>query len=663
MKEINKNDLMFLEDEILGDIKKVENKLDNKIFAIVESLKEQKNVYEKKLNNLEIIYNILKVKTQNLKSSEANEKEINSKINSLNMKIEDYFSKLDSRIALLQTKFQEYCYKYDKAIMTNFQIPGLIGERCPYSSIRDFYENMHKKINESLRHKEQQSIDLKKYKEKMEVVITQNKTHLPMFENKITNYFDKQINDIDNKYKESVDIIEERLSKMRIENGKYTNDLIEKCNELGNKCTKIDDILKNSLNQYNEELTKYKNSFKDMNSKLEKFEEQYNIFQEEFKNINWLNETVKQMKNNLNEYENKINEINNKITKEDDIINYDENKIKSLNSLINDNVEKSRNTKNEYYNLSKSNYIEYKVQNEEREINSLLNKKQNKNTEDIVLKKIKVKENNIKVRLRNNSNKKNYSDLLKKYKKKEKENFFDDNYENTRINNIIFDSNFFESSNYIGNYYINDYCSKYNIAKRNKKLFNRVKSGKISHIFPFITNDNNNFDDLINKQRNSTPDELDLNESGKLKDEYENNKNSTIYGNLYGSPKIIKRKFESDLNENYFPPGHKFLYLDRKIDILSNAMVDSINKIIFQINYIKKSFKNNNNQISLDEKNYEKLTFKKKNIKNSLLETKNLSNSPSYNDISNIKKASLDKKRNSSQKYKIISKENENNKK
>ena len=96
MKEINKNDLMFLQDEILGDIKKVENKLDNKIFAIAESLKEQKIVYEKKLNNLEIIYNILKVKTQNLKSSEANEKEINSKINSLNMKIEDYFSKLDS---------------------------------------------------------------------------------------------------------------------------------------------------------------------------------------------------------------------------------------------------------------------------------------------------------------------------------------------------------------------------------------------------------------------------------------------------------------------------------------------------------------------------------------------------------------------------------------
>ena len=81
MSEIPKNDLMFLQNEILGDIKKVENKIDNKIYNISESLNEQKTTYQKKLNHLEVQFNILKQKTQELKSTNSNEREIYTKIN------------------------------------------------------------------------------------------------------------------------------------------------------------------------------------------------------------------------------------------------------------------------------------------------------------------------------------------------------------------------------------------------------------------------------------------------------------------------------------------------------------------------------------------------------------------------------------------------------
>ena len=139
----------------------------------------------------------------------------------------------------MQSNFQDSCYKYEKTIMNNNQIPGLIGERCPYSNMRDFFENINRKINESLRNKEQQSMDLKKYKEKMDAVINNNKTHLPMFENRINTYFDLQIKDLDNKYKERIDIMEERINKMRIENSKYSTDLIEKSRDVNEKCEKI----------------------------------------------------------------------------------------------------------------------------------------------------------------------------------------------------------------------------------------------------------------------------------------------------------------------------------------------------------------------------------------------------------------------------------------
>ena len=81
------------------------------------------------------------------------------------------------------------------------------------------------------------------------------------------------------------------------------------------------------------------------------------------------------------------------------IVYYQENKNKSINNKT-DNNEKSRNIRIDNYNISKTNYLEYKIQNEEMEINSVINSKQNNNMDDNALNKMNIKENNIKVGLR-----------------------------------------------------------------------------------------------------------------------------------------------------------------------------------------------------------------------------------------------------------------------
>ena len=656
MAGVPKNDLMFLQNEILGDIKKVENKLDKRITKLSDTIDDQKSTYEKKVNHLEMLFNILKQKTQAFKSSDMTEKQFSDKIALLNKKMEDHFSKIESRIALLQSNLQDSCYKYDKAIMNNNQIPGLIGERCPYSSMRDFFENINRKINESLRNKEQQSMDLKKYKEKMDSVINQNKTHLPMFENRITTYFDSQIKDIDNKYKGRIDIMEERLNSMRIENSKYSTDLIEKSRDINEKCDTIDVKIKNSLDQYNQEISTFRDSFKSMNAKLKNFDEKYNILQEKFNMINKINENIKQMTNNINKFDNKINDINNKII--------------LLKKEVNDNYEECKNrsiTKND-------NYMEYRLQNDEMEINSVINSKQNNNIDDNTSKKINLKENNINVgqrKVNNNNKNSNYFDLVKNYQKK-KEKFFDPSYEHTKINNIVFDADFFKKSNYIGNFYYNDYYNQNYRIKRPRKLFNRVKSGKTANHLSFHTNENNNDEqannitsrnDNVNNNYNrySIPDELEVNNNSiqneKLKDDYDIRKDSTIYGNVYRSHNNIRKKYNLDLSDIYYQPGHKFKYLDKKINILSSVMVDSINKIIFQVNYLKKNITINNNNTNNNNTN-QLNSEQKESLKKNLSDTKLLFRSPSYNAKTNFKKVHLDNKRKLSQRFKIVSKDN-----
>ena len=93
-------------------------------------------------------------------------------------------------------------------------------------------------------------------------------------------------------------------------------------------------------------------------------------------------------------------------------------------------------------------------------------------------------------------------------------------------------------------------------------------------------------------------------------------------------------------------------------------MVDSLNKIIFQINYLKKNINQNNSNNNIN--NINKINSEQKenikNIKNNLSETKLLFRSPSYNAKSNFKKVHLDNKRKLTQKYKIVSKDNFENK-
>ena len=573
---------------------------------------------------------------QTVKTDNSNEKEL-LKINSLSKKIEDYYSKLESKITLLRADLMDTSYKYEKALITNFQIPSLIGERCLYSSLRDFLENMHKKINETLRNRELQKEDLKKYKEKIESVISQNKNHLPMFENKVIGYFDSQIKDVDDKYKKKVNTIEEGINNMKIQYERNFSELTDKCNNLNENYIKMYDIISNSFSQFNQELDKLKYSFKDMNLKVKSFEEQFSNISEKLSIINELNESIKQIKNGYNRT----------LTKKDVIENYEENK---------DNI-----------NYRNDNFIDYNLQNEEMEINSLINSKQNENRDDNLLNKLTQNERNVKIGLKKKNNKNNYCNLIKYYsKKRTNSNFFDDSYEYTKINNIIFDAEFFKKSNYLGNSCINDYYNQNYRKKKSKNLYNRIKSGKVSHNFPFTTNDNLN-DEQYNlhsrNKRNSLSGDLDINDNSIkndiVKEDYENKKEYTIYGNMYRSQNSIKRKNDLESSDTYFSPSHKYSYLDKKIDILSNVMVDSINKLIYQIKNIKKN--NITNKIILNEKN-NGFSLKNKSLKSSLSDVNILYHSPLTKDDSNFKKFNLIKKGKVNQKYKILSQDNENKK-
>ena len=147
--------------------------------------------------------------------------------------------------------------------------------------------------------------------------------------------------------------------------------------------------------------------------------------------------------------------------------------------------------------------------------------------------------------------------------------------EDIKINNILFDSGFFGDSNN------NQYSCDISGIKKAKIPFYRVRSGKILNQYPFISHDH-----------------IDTNEE-KI-DKMNRDDSSKFQRNC-----LKKNNIEKEL---IFPYGnHKYKYLEKKIDILGKVLVDSINKIIYQINIIKNNKNNDKNREFIQTNQKEKV--------------------------------------------------------
>ena len=84
MIEKNKNELMHMQDELLGDIKEVGIKINEKFKSLTQSLEEKNLELAKKIFLLEKSYDTLHQQIQSTSSEFKNSKEISNKIASIN---------------------------------------------------------------------------------------------------------------------------------------------------------------------------------------------------------------------------------------------------------------------------------------------------------------------------------------------------------------------------------------------------------------------------------------------------------------------------------------------------------------------------------------------------------------------------------------------------
>ena len=288
-----KNELIYFENEILGDMKKIETKFNEKLAQTVSFVETQYEKYESKIKELTNKVEVL--------SKEISEKDNTQKFENLlknsQQNTHDLVTKIDIKLGILEKDFNNACFKYDKIFTNNLVIPGLIGDSCPYESLRPFLEYAHQKIYELLRAKEKHTLDTKKYKEKLESLIGQNKIQFETAQNKINDFCTKGFQQCDNVCKDRMSIIEKRVEALRLENGQYAYDLKKKAEELKIKWDKLDKI-ENHLNQkFNDEWDKYNEIVDKINIKFDKTKEEFKIIKNRFTELSEFIKDIRFRKN------------------------------------------------------------------------------------------------------------------------------------------------------------------------------------------------------------------------------------------------------------------------------------------------------------------------------------------------------------------------------
>ena len=348
MEEITRNDFSYFQNEILKDMKSMECKLNQRLDTILKHFQNTVLILEEK-------YDTLKTKTDDIsKTFEIDNimENINNKLNKFSSKIEETTIINNTKILSLQKELSNACFKYDKIFLSNISSPGLIGDGCSYPTMRAFLEYINGKVKDLSSSKEKFFIDFRKYEDSVKIILDKFKDDIEQNKNEINNLLNKEIKQYDERSKEKMNIVEDKLSFIKIENGRYNYNLNKKWEELQETLKLFNAMNDNLIYIYNncrKEYLQIKTKFND----LSKY----------FKEMKYTKNT--NLKSIFDDLSKKIN-INNK-----QLINFDTSKLNNMLPSITsiDDISKID------ININKQDNIPQKINNEKKLKHSLLLKK------------------------------------------------------------------------------------------------------------------------------------------------------------------------------------------------------------------------------------------------------------------------------------------------
>ena len=239
-------------------------------------------IYQDKIETTEKNYlELTKRISNNYSDILSSQAKINNRLDKLNSyesfssKTNDQLISHEIRINNLREEYNKSVQKYDKIYLDNLELPGYIGKYSKYKNCQVFFEEVIKEINKLNSYKEKNTLDLKAYKDKLELII---KTFNTLVDNNNKSHI-KYINEMNEKNnkdcKNMIDALGDRMTEMRIENSRYAVELIGKSINLTKEWDKIQGIKEEIMKEFNSKIHDFRivsnntvNSFHDFKTEF-----------------------------------------------------------------------------------------------------------------------------------------------------------------------------------------------------------------------------------------------------------------------------------------------------------------------------------------------------------------------------------------------------------
>ena len=262
MKEITRNDFNLFQDEMLGLIKKFDSKSTEKISLLISNIQKSELLSEQKFENFK--YEVKEL-LQNLETNKAI-LNLDNKIKELTNKIEEIKTINNTKISNFERNLSNACFKYDKIFLNNISSPGLIGDGCPYPTMRAFLEHSNNKIKEFMSSKEKFGLDFQKYQDWVKSTLDEFRHEMINLKDEIGENLKNEIKSYDKRSTDKMNVVEDKLSFIRIENGRYNFKLSKKWEELEEKLQSFYFMNDNLVKLYNNARKEFLKTQKEINN-------------------------------------------------------------------------------------------------------------------------------------------------------------------------------------------------------------------------------------------------------------------------------------------------------------------------------------------------------------------------------------------------------------
>ena len=409
MAEVKKSDFIYFQNEFLQELKQIDIKFTEKIAQLVATFQNTQLITDQKFEiyNDKISSLITKIET----------KEEYKKLKTELDKFKEYTNQEiianSNKIYYLERDLSDACFKYDNLFSSMGGSPGLIGKGCKYPNLKTFYEIIDKNIAELQNNKDKNIINLDKYKNKLETLIGQFRLQIDGSQNRYFSFCNEKILETKNKIDDQFNMIEEKISKMRMDNGKHSFELIRKSEELKNKISILDNITEEVDNKLKEEMKKYIKYNNEIIKNFELQKEEFKIIKIRFTELSEFIKDIRFMKNVTKNFNNSKENPNSKEFDSTNFLKKAKNLSKKLNFKKNQQItEEEENYINKFKifkNLINNSIKEINKNNAAGDNNNII-KDNNDNIKENIVKGFEIDEED-KNNLNNNNNKNNDSNI------------------------------------------------------------------------------------------------------------------------------------------------------------------------------------------------------------------------------------------------------------